>query len=295
MMSGRALPFIMDQTRWCVRVGLRAARSSRAADSPLTCSRSRSSRSASAGGGFRVQLRHPQADDPHERWLQLAHKAVRYALCLRASEFASTAQRLHERRRVARRVARRAPASFSDHQDLLSFVSVLPVAPGGTQRAWLHGVPGILGAFSLLAIFWHKKSPDEITRFPWSRLAALVVVVACSRASSLMCAGAAWLGLGGYTAWHYIHCYAGACTGTSFTLLCCAGALKRVRVSVVRVPAPPVLCVVVGGCHCGSACMCVDCTLVMASLTPPSQIRSVSRHGRRRGRRRRHCGAARAA
>ena len=87
---------------------------------------------------------HPQADDPQERWLQLAHKAVRYALCLRASEFASTAQRFHERRRVARR----APASVSDHQDLLSFVSVLPVAPGGTQRAWLHGNPGVLGAFS---------------------------------------------------------------------------------------------------------------------------------------------------
>ena len=103
----------------------------------------------------RVQLRkakavpvHPQAGDPQERWLQLAHKAVRYALCLRASEFASTAQRLHERRRVARRVARRAPASVSDHQDLLSFVSVLQVAPGGTQRAWLHGNPGVLGAFS---------------------------------------------------------------------------------------------------------------------------------------------------
>ena len=96
---------------------------------------------------------HPQADDPQERWLQLAHKAVRYALCLRASEFASTAQRFHERRRVARRVARRAPASVSDHQDLLSCVSVLQVAPGGTQRvvAW---EPGCSGRF--LAIFWHK-------------------------------------------------------------------------------------------------------------------------------------------
>jgi hypothetical protein len=41
-----------------------------------------------------------------------------------------------------------APASVSDHQDLLSFVSVLPVAPSGTQRAWLHGNPGVLGAFS---------------------------------------------------------------------------------------------------------------------------------------------------
>ena len=136
--------------------------------------------------------------------------------------------------------------------------------------AWEPGCSG-----RLLAIFWHKTSPDEITGFPWSRL-VVVVVVACSRASSLMCAGAAWLGLGGYTAWHYIHCCAGACTGTSFTLLCCAGALKRVRVSVVRVPAPwpPVLCaacVVVSGCHCGGACICVDCTPTMTiTLTPPA-------------------------
>ena len=100
------------QTRRCVRVILRAARSYRALDSPPTCPRSRSSRSAIAGVVVRVQLRkakavpvHPQADDPQDpsRWLQLAHKAVRYALCLRASECASTAQRFHERRRMAAR------------------------------------------------------------------------------------------------------------------------------------------------------------------------------------------------
>jgi hypothetical protein len=39
------------QTRRCVRVILRAARSDRALDSPPTCPRSRSSRSAIAGGG----------------------------------------------------------------------------------------------------------------------------------------------------------------------------------------------------------------------------------------------------
>ena len=178
---------------------------------------------------------HPQADDPQERWLQLAHKAVRYTLCLRASEFASTAQRFHERRRVARR----APASVSDHQDLLSFVSVLPVAPGGT---WEPGCSG-----RLLAIFWHKN-PPEITRFPWSRPAALVV--ACGRAS---CAGS----LGTQLA----QSCAGANTSTAFkrTTFIAAPvhaltlhsllrrcihtgtAFKRVRVSVVRMPAPPVL------------------------------------------------------
>ena len=98
-----------------------------------------------------------------------------------------------------------APASVSDHQDLLSFVSVLPVAPGGTQRAWLHGNPGVLGAFSL-AIFWHKN-PPEITRFPWSRPAALVV--ACGRASRAGSLGT-----------QLARSCAGANTGTTFIAGC---------------------------------------------------------------------------
>jgi hypothetical protein len=91
-----------------------------------------------------------------------AHKAVRYALCLRASEFASTAQRFHERRRMTRR----APASASDHQDLLSFVICLGAASCSGRHAtrvvaWEPGCSG-----RLLAIFWHRN-PPEITRFPW--------------------------------------------------------------------------------------------------------------------------------
>jgi hypothetical protein len=58
---------------------LRAARSSRALDSPLTCPRSRSSRSR-RGWWFDFDFEaegevHPQADDLQERWLQLVHKA----------------------------------------------------------------------------------------------------------------------------------------------------------------------------------------------------------------------------
>ena len=89
---------------------------------------------------------HPQADDPQERWLQLAHKAVRYALCLRASEL--PAQHSGSMSDAAWPAARRRVSVTINHQDLLSFVSVLPVAPGGTQRAWLHGNPGVLGTFS---------------------------------------------------------------------------------------------------------------------------------------------------
>jgi hypothetical protein len=33
-----------------------------------------------------------------------------------------------------------------NHQDLLSSLSVLPVPPGGKQRACLHGNPGVLDA-----------------------------------------------------------------------------------------------------------------------------------------------------
>ena len=114
-------------------------------------------------------------------------------------------------------------------------------------------------------------------------------------ASSLMCAGSlAWLKwvhslalhslLRRRMHWHVIH-IAVLCRRTQ-ARACECGA-RACATGAVR-----------GGWWLSLRCsayMCVDCTLVMASLTPPSQIRSGSRHGRRRGRRRRHCGAARAA
>ena len=57
-----------------------------------------------------------------------------------------------------------------NHQDLLSSLSVLPVPPGGKQRACL----GILAFWTPHATFWHEI-PAERMRFPQSRPAALVV------------------------------------------------------------------------------------------------------------------------
>ena len=132
----------------------RAARSYRALDSPPTWPRFRSSRSAIAGGGSSSTSEGegcPRAPAGGRSPGALASARAQggtlrlVPACIRIRQHST---RFHERRRVARRVARRAPASVSDHQDLLSFVSVLQVAPGGTQRAWLHGNPGVLGAFS---------------------------------------------------------------------------------------------------------------------------------------------------
>ena len=78
--------------------------------------------------------------------------------------------------------------------------------------------------------------------------------------------------------WHYVHCApVHALTLHSLLRRCIHWHSIQQRAcecGVARVPAPPVLCaacVVVSGCHCGGACICVDCTPTMTiTLTPPA-------------------------
>ena len=113
---------------------------------------------------------HPQADDLQERWLQLAFKVKRSEFSRRASAMVRAAKQFH--------------GCAGECQRPSGLAVVCLGAASCSERhatrvvAWEPGCSG-----RLLAIFWHKN-PPEITRFPWSRPAALVV--ACGRTS---CAG----------------------------------------------------------------------------------------------------------
>ena len=150
---------------------LRAARSSRALATDLL-----SLLAAGAGGSrssstsmtkAKTVPEHPQADDLQERWLQLAFKVKRSEFSRRASAMVRAAKQFH--------------GCPGECQRPSGLAVVCLGAASCSERhatrvvAWEPGCSG-----RLLAIFW-RKNPPEITRFPWSRPAALVV--ACGRAS----------------------------------------------------------------------------------------------------------------
>jgi hypothetical protein len=84
---------------------------------------------------FKFDFDEPEGDDcPSVCGLQLHCPAALEAACVACGV---AGERFHE--------SHAAPAKCN-HQDLLSSLSVLPVPPGGKQRACLHGNPGVLDA-----------------------------------------------------------------------------------------------------------------------------------------------------